>query len=364
MPDNELQSADLINTGISALVENAKRLGLTWTLRPATVGQDNLDGGRVVAVFDGDTERLTMTSLVGALLENDRVYVMIIPPSGNYIVGHAGNPSVLRLTSVTDASATSTNHALQIGPTEGQNTRMDANEISSFNNGANATLNFQPDGGLVQINATTEDQGLLVNGDVELDSASTGRFWRNNRSPFDTTNTPGISVTNNPSYEVARDGVCQHINHIATGAASVTAVQYRRQGTVVGSITVTATNTAYNTSSDYRLKEDDKPIVRALERLKKLRPVSFKWKKSETEDEGFLAHEVQELLPHVVVGEKDGVAGEKKDVDDPEPGTMIPQMLDYSKLVPLLCAAIQELAAKVETLEANGTGTVKTDDST
>ena len=115
-------------------------------------------------------------------------------------------------------------------------------------------------------------------------------------------------------------------------------------GTAIGSITSNASNVAFNTSSDYRLKENDISIIDGITRLKKLRPIKFNWK-TDTEKtvDGFFAHEVSSSVPEAVMGEKDAVN---------EDGSIKPQQLDYSKLVPLLTAALQEEIAKRESLEA------------
>jgi hypothetical protein len=115
-------------------------------------------------------------------------------------------------------------------------------------------------------------------------------------------------------------------------------------GTAIGSISANASNVAFNTSSDYRLKENDISIIDGITRLKKLRPIKFNWK-TDTEKtvDGFLAHEVSSSVPEAVMGEKDAVN---------EDGSIKPQQLDYSKLVPLLTAALQEEIAKRESLEA------------
>ena len=104
----------------------------------------------------------------------------------------------------------------------------------------------------------------------------------------------------------------------------------------VGTITVAATSTAYNTSSDYRLKEDLQDFA-GLEMVSKIPVYDFKWKTDESRSYGVMAHELQEVLPDAVSGEKD--AEEMQGVD-------------YSKIVPLLIKSIQELTAKVERLEA------------
>jgi hypothetical protein len=114
-------------------------------------------------------------------------------------------------------------------------------------------------------------------------------------------------------------------------------IQFLHTGTSVGSITSNTSATAYNTSSDYRLKEDLQDFV-GLDMVSKIPVYDFKWKTDESRSYGVMAHELQEVLPQAVSGEKD--AEEM-------------QSVDYSKIVPLLVKSIQELTAKVEMLEKN-----------
>jgi hypothetical protein len=112
--------------------------------------------------------------------------------------------------------------------------------------------------------------------------------------------------------------------------------------TTVGSITSTnGTNAIYATSSDYRLKEDVKPMTGALSKVVSLKPCTYKWKLNGAEDEGFIAHELAEVFPHAVTGEKDGVD---------EDGNPVYQGIDTSFLVATLTAAIQEQQALITTL--------------
>jgi len=113
---------------------------------------------------------------------------------------------------------------------------------------------------------------------------------------------------------------------------------YNAYGTKVGSITAGGSTTTYNTSSDYRLKENVQPLVNALDKVMALKPVSYTWK-SGGEDNGFIAHELQLILPKAVSGEKDAVN---------EDDTINPQGVDYSKIVATLTAALQELKAIVD----------------
>mgnify|MGYP003119429332 CR=1 FL=1 len=118
---------------------------------------------------------------------------------------------------------------------------------------------------------------------------------------------------------------------------------FYRDGNVVGTIAVTATNTAYNTSSDYRLKENVTPVTDGITRLQQLKPSRFNFiADPDTVVDGFLAHEVQTIVPEAITGEKDAVD------DDGNPEY---QGIDQSKIVPLLTAALQEAIAKIEVLE-------------
>jgi len=119
-----------------------------------------------------------------------------------------------------------------------------------------------------------------------------------------------------------------------------------KQGSIVGN----GSSVSYNTSSDYRLKENVVPMSGALDRVDALKPSQFNFTTDPDKIvDGFLAHEVQEVVPEAITGEKD-------EVD--EEGNPIYQGIDQSKLVPLLTAAIQELNAKIQELEnkltANG----------
>ena len=116
---------------------------------------------------------------------------------------------------------------------------------------------------------------------------------------------------------------------------------------IVGSIATSGSGTSYNTSSDYRLKENITPVSDGITRLQQLKPSRFNFiADPDTVVDGFIAHEAAEVVPECVIGTKD-------EVD--EDGNPIYQGIDQSKLVPLLTAALQEAIAKIETLEAKVT---------
>jgi len=128
------------------------------------------------------------------------------------------------------------------------------------------------------------------------------------------------------------------------GTNNFFAAFYNTSASLIGSITgSTGSQTYYNTTSDYRLKENIVPLVGALDRIKHLKPSRFNFiVDAKKTFDGFIAHEVQIVVPEAVNGQKDAVD------DDGDP---IYQGIDQSKLVPLLTAALQEALQKIEDLE-------------
>ena len=113
---------------------------------------------------------------------------------------------------------------------------------------------------------------------------------------------------------------------------------------LVGKISTNGSTTTYHTSSDYRLKENAVPISDGIARLKTLKPYKFNFIEDATKTvDGFFAHEVT-AVPEAVIGEKYAV-----DKD----GNPDYQVIDHSKLVPLLTAALQEAIARIEALEGS-----------
>jgi hypothetical protein len=136
------------------------------------------------------------------------------------------------------------------------------------------------------------------------------------------------------------------------GSAGTTYGILFSRSSVIGSISYNASSVSYNTTSDYRLKNNISDVLNAIDRVKQLKPIRFNFisEPNKTVD-GFLAHEVQEVVPEAIVGEKDAVETYIDD-DGNEQTRPFYQGIDQSKLVPLLTAGLQEAIAKIETLEA------------
>jgi Chaperone of endosialidase len=111
-----------------------------------------------------------------------------------------------------------------------------------------------------------------------------------------------------------------------------------------GYISQSTSSVAYNTSSDYRLKENVTPMTNGLTIIGALKPVTYNWITDKSKGEGFVAHELQAVIPLAVTGEKDAVDAE---------GKIKPQGVDYSKIVVHLVAALQEAVAKIDAQAAD-----------
>ena len=180
-------------------------------------------------------------------------------------------------------------------------------------------------------------------------------------------------------------------NRNTTGSTG-TALRFDDGGFQKGGITYTSSATAFNTTSDYRLKENVTPIQGAADIVKMMRPCTYTFKSDDSWADGFLAHELQELHPRAVIGSKDAMVDEEYEVtpavyedviipavdavvdedgnvtQEAQPerteqrfvteavmGTRsVPdyQQVDYSKLTPILTAALQEALNKIDALEA------------
>jgi len=162
---------------------------------------------------------------------------------------------------------------------------------------------------------------------------------------------------NSGSTEVASlqaGGTIGQLRFLTSGNASIGVIQW------------SGSSTSYGVSSDYRLKTDVQPMTNAIATFKQLKPVNFEWILDGSRVDGFIAHELQEVIPESVIGTKDAMRDEEYEVKGAEvdeegnettPAVMgtrsVPDMqsIDQAKVVPLLTAALQEAIAKIESLE-------------
>ena len=154
----------------------------------------------------------------------------------------------------------------------------------------------------------------------------------------------GVQISPSPSNIVVQNSGDNNI-YLAkvSGYSNSSFITFANNGTTVGSVTTNGTNTTYATSSDYRLKNTIAPMTGALAKVAQLKPCTYKWNADGSDGEGFIAHELAEVCPDAVVGEKDAVDAE---------GNPKYQGIDVSFLVATLTAALQELDAKFEAYKA------------
>ena len=148
----------------------------------------------------------------------------------------------------------------------------------------------------------------------------------------------GISLYPNGSGSSGQVAIAK----VADGVTN-NAMAFLASGSVIGTVAISNTNTAYNTSSDYRLKNTIAPMTGALAKVALLKPCTYKWNVDGSDGQGFIAHELAEVCPQAVTGKKDAVDAK---------GNPQYQGIDVSFLVATLTAAIQEQQAIIESLKA------------
>jgi len=199
-----------------------------------------------------------------------------------------------------------------------ENSAGNAGPLLFFSGGSNQAMTIDTSGN-VGIGTTIQDHLLHVKGSsavLKIDHTSSG-------------DTIGV--------------VMRHARGGLSGFSGKMISFIGNDNTEEGSIVIGTTTTAFNTSSDYRLKENEVAISDGITKLKTLKPYTFNFKKDpDVKVDGFFAHEVSAVVPIAVTGTKDEVDADNNPVY---------QGIDQSKLVPLLTAALQEAVAKIEVLE-------------
>ena len=213
----------------------------------------------------------------------------------------------------------------------------DTNSVRLFMGGSSNRLN-----GRIVYDVANNAMTLSTNGDerVRIDASSNLLVGTTNA----TGDGGGLELRGN-----TENGGFVQIKKTSSSSSGNKFMQFARDGSPIGSISMNGTTaTSYNTSSDYRLKENVADMTGAITRVKALAPKRFNWVADDDDRtvDGFLAHEAQAVVPEAITGTKD-------EVDDD--GNPVMQGIDQSKLVPLLCAALKESIAKIETLETEMT---------
>jgi len=197
---------------------------------------------------------------------------------------------------------------------------------------------------------------LSTSFDIVQDSANLAQIAQRANAPlaFSTNNTERMRIdssgyllvnqtSNTTSSYVQIYGAQPALSVENTSTGAVNQIIIRNPNGTVGSISTSGSSTAFNTSSDYRLKNTIAPMTGALEKVALLKPCTYKWNVDGSDGQGFIAHELDEVVPGCVTGDKDAVDSD---------GNPVYQGIDVSFLVATLTAAIQELKAEFDAYKA------------
>jgi len=213
-------------------------------------------------------------------------------------------------------------------------------------------------GGYIRSGAANLGFGTASMGQIVTLDNSTGDFLVDSTTAvgsfYNGLNDTGFGAARGGYTACVRSGTNTPLYVSTAGTGSGGFISFSQNGATRGDITYTGSAVAYNTSSDYRLKENVVTDWNATTRLKQLKPSQFNFIETpDTTVEGFLAHEVSSIVPQAVTGEKDELYTAENSPEEMEDliGEPKYQVIDQSKLVPLLVKTIQELEARITTLE-------------
>ena len=281
-----------------------------------------------------NTLTLTSTDADASAGPNLRFYRNSASPADNDLTG------VISFDGRNDNSEDFTLGEIQAYMNDASDGTEDSSITHTVMNGgsANNAMQFNPTETVFNESSVDRDFRVEGNGKENLLKVDAG----NDNVLFGTTAVPSGSVGGSAFESAGDNRMILSLGCTTTSNRNV--ATFRNSNNLVGTINVSGSSTGFNTSSDYRLKENVVTDWDATTRLKQLKPSRFNFKTDkDTTVDGFLAHEVSSIVPEAITGEKDAV-----DKD----GNPEYQGIDQSKLVPLLVKTIQELEARIATLES------------
>ena len=301
------------------------------TLNNATIASGNS------TVTKETVTTITSPAATNLTIQSAGTTAMTIDTSQNVGIGTSSPTGKLNI-------STTNNSVIQLisGTTNGIRLGVDPSAGYGVIEGVDktGTASYQP----LQLGGS--DVRFLISSTERMRIDSSGNLLVGTTSLTDGSRVVIRPATNQSGLTVQQNGVgdyCIHLNAVNNSGSFY--YQYFVAGaTNVGSISSNTTTTSYNTSSDYRLKENVASMTIGLATIAALRPVTYDWKIDGSSGEGFIAHELQEVIPHAVTGTKDAVDANGKPVY---------QGVDYSKIVVHLVAALQELKAEFDAYKAS-----------
>jgi len=371
----------LVTSDITDLTATATELNLLDGVTATTTEINQLDGNVFTGNFSVDTNTLFVDSTndevgIGTSSPNAKLHV-----AGSVIIENANATNELTFsgseytniysdsTSGFDIGTTSTggSSVLRFLTENTEQARIASN--GNFGIATNSPAETLDVRGTIRLTNTINGSNfgtLLDGGGLVVSSGNNNPMYfytgGSERMRIDASGNVGIGTTATSlgretiSFDNGGQSGTRYIHASTTYNGEALVFLQANNSTKMGSVYCDGAATSYNTSSDYRLKEDVQPMAGAADRLMSLKPVNFAWKVNGNRVDGFLAHEAQEVVPEAVTGQKDQTEiVEIKDEDGNVTGTEerpVYQGIDQSKLVPLLTAALQEAFKKIEVLEA------------
>jgi len=288
--------------------------------------------GSYTVLATGGSERLRIDS-------SGNVGIGTSSPSEKLVVGSGGNLLL--------AGASTGDQSIRVGSgrsgngysfldLQGDTTYSNGLRLIRNNSGANAASNIEHrgTGALQMVTQEAAPIAFFTSATERARIDSSGNLLLGTTSSTIAGKTPKFI-----SYQTAAEPAAAFYANTTSATNQIIFVNPNGE---VGTINTSGSTTIYGTSSDYRLKRDVQPMVSGLSTIVALKPSTYKWNVDSSYGEGFIAHELAEVIPLAVSGEKDAI---NKD------GSIKSQGVDYSKIVVHLVAAIQELSAKVAVLE-------------
>jgi len=328
---NAITAAE-ISSGAVTTAKLATDLVVTHGLGSASTPSITFTGDTNTGIFSPTADTIAFTE--------GGVESMRIDSSGNVGIGTSSPAVPLAVYKASDSAINIQNSTSGVTNVDG---------LQLLLSGANGYMWNYENGASIFGTNNTERMRIDGSGDLLIGSSTSNTLDGARLQVFQTGDNCAVFRTTSTNYQI----VCQS----GQGSNTGNQVLFRYGNSVVGNIVSTGSATSYNSGSDYRLKNDIQPLTNALQKVALLKPSKWTWKADDTYGDGFVAHELAEVCPHAVTGEKDAIQT-YTDEDGNEQTRINPQSVDTSFLVATLTAAIQEqqaiitdLKARIETLE-------------
>ena len=310
-----------------------------------TLGNTAIQLGNTVTTLNNMTlANVTISSgtsnLAATAITNGTSNVTIAASGGNIAMATNG------ATAITVDTSQNVNFAGKLSFSYNTNYYNQDNAISNYASGNYLYVsgNGTSTGGLYLQGGGNQKQAIIVDG---ISTGGNIAFQTNatERARIDTSGNLLVGTTAAPSSSVAGVRICSPLAAYSAFSAGNNNGEYYQIGFLngnglIGRISTNGSATSYVTSSDYRLKNKIEPMTGALAKVAALKPCTYKWNADDSDGEGFIAHELAEVVPQCVSGEKDAVD---------EDGNPKYQGIDTSFLVATLTAALQETKALIDT---------------